>query len=151
MLYLLRERERERESMHPSEHVWGRGREREGRTEDPKRALCWQGDSREPDVGLELKNSRIMTWAEGGHNNLSHPGAPGVVPTSFDWEHSTLLVLCCKSSADKFSFLSTHFQRAKGKQVTCSLALYECCSTENLESLFETSDNLGSLQVKLNW
>ena len=44
------------------ERKWGRGRERE--TEDSKGALGWQADSREPDVGPELMNHKIMIWTE---------------------------------------------------------------------------------------
>ena len=35
-------------------------------------------NSSEPNVGLKLKNSEIMTWAKVGQstNRLSHPGAP---------------------------------------------------------------------------
>ena len=50
--------ERERESA----LEWGKGRERKGER-------IWSrlyADSREPDVGLELMNSEIMTWAEVG-------------------------------------------------------------------------------------
>ena len=39
---------------------WGRGRER-GRERIPSRLRAVRA---EPDVGLELKNREIMTWAE---------------------------------------------------------------------------------------
>ena len=52
----------------------GWGREKGGQ-------MIWTGlhtDSSEPNVGLKLKNSEIMTWAEvrQSTNRLSHPGAP---------------------------------------------------------------------------
>ena len=40
--------------------------EREGDTESKAGSRLW-AISTEPDVGLELKNREIMTWAEVGH------------------------------------------------------------------------------------
>ena len=66
-LFILREREQ------------GRGRERErerGRERIPSRLHTL---SAEPDVGLEVTNREIVTWAESKSqmlNRLSHPGAP---------------------------------------------------------------------------
>ena len=62
-------RERKRESTNRV------GAEREGERES-------QADSEEPDVGLELTNSGIMTWAEIKSwtlNQLRHPGAPQII------------------------------------------------------------------------
>ena len=50
--------------------------QRERETEDPNR-LCT--DSREPSVGLEVTNCAIMSSAEVGLNQLSHPGAPALL------------------------------------------------------------------------
>ena len=66
MFNFERERVRERES----KNKLGRRRERE--TEDLKQTLLWQ-----PNVGLELKNREITTWAEVGRlAELSHLGTP---------------------------------------------------------------------------
>ena len=51
--------ERERET----EHEWGRGRKIEGDTESGAGSRVW-AVSTEPDVGLELTDCEIMTWAE---------------------------------------------------------------------------------------
>ena len=50
----------------------GGGTEREGDTES-EAGCSLQAVSTEPDVGLELMNREIMTWAKVGH-----PGAPKV-------------------------------------------------------------------------
>ena len=48
-----------------SEHKWGRGTERERKTESEADSRLW-AVSTERDVGLELKNHDIMTWARVG-------------------------------------------------------------------------------------
>ena len=53
------------------------GAEREGDTES-EAGCSLQAVSTEPDVGLELMNREIMTWASRTLNRLSHPGAPKV-------------------------------------------------------------------------
>ena len=53
-----RERETEREQ--------GRGREREGDTEPQAGSRLW-AVSTEPDMGLEITDCEIMTWAEVRH------------------------------------------------------------------------------------
>ena len=61
----------------------GAEREREGEREKESQAgsalSLWSPVSAEPDVGLELTNHEIMTWAETKSqmlNGRSHPGAP---------------------------------------------------------------------------
>ena len=51
-----------------------RGAEREGDTESEAGSRLW-AVSTEPDAGLELTNSEIMTWAEVGHltKGATHP------------------------------------------------------------------------------
>ena len=44
----------------------GREAEREGDTESEAVSSLWAVNT-EPDMGLELMNHEIMTWAEGGH------------------------------------------------------------------------------------
>ena len=58
-----------------TEHEWRRGRKREEDTDAEAASRLWDV-STEPDVGLELLNHEIMTWAEVRHNQLSHPGTP---------------------------------------------------------------------------
>ena len=56
------------------QHEQRRGRERRERISSRLHAV-----STEPDVGLDLRNHEIMTWAEiqsEALNQLSHPGAP---------------------------------------------------------------------------
>ena len=45
----------------------GVGAEREGDTESEIGSRLW-AVSTEPDAGLKLKDSEIMTWAEDGHS-----------------------------------------------------------------------------------
>ena len=52
----------------------GGGAEKEWDTESEAGSRLW-AISTEPDTGLKLTNCEIMTWAEVGHNRLSHPGA----------------------------------------------------------------------------
>ena len=56
-------RKREREGVHTHARASGGGAER-GRERIPGRLRTV---SAEPDVGLELTNHEIMTWAEVGH------------------------------------------------------------------------------------
>ena len=56
-VYFLKERERE------TECKWGRGRQRE-REEDTEAGSRRWAVSTEPNMGLELMNSKIMTWTE---------------------------------------------------------------------------------------
>ena len=66
MYLLLRDRETECEQ--------GRGREKETEHEAGSRL---RAVSTEPDVGLELTNHEIMTWAEVRHlTNWAHEGTP---------------------------------------------------------------------------
>ena len=60
------------------EEVRGREGQRDRETQNPKRGSRLRAVSTEPDVGLELMNHEIMSWAEIGHSTsrLSHPGAP---------------------------------------------------------------------------
>ena len=63
-----------REHMHTNMQV-GKGRQM-GRL---RIQSGFHADSRDPDVGLELTNHEIMTWAKiksQTPNQLSHPGAP---------------------------------------------------------------------------
>ena len=75
------------------EREWGRGRERERERErESERApnRLHTGSS-EPDVGLELMNHEILTWAETKSrppNWLSHSGAPET--QVFYWTHCML-------------------------------------------------------------
>ena len=67
MFYLfLRESKRASKGQRESGKGWGQ--------------KIWSGlytDNREPDMGLELMNGEIMTWAEVKCLNLlNHPGAP---------------------------------------------------------------------------
>ena len=61
--------DRERQSMS------GGGAEREGDTEYEAGSRLWT-DSTEPDVGLKLLDSEIMTWAEVGHSTSWATQAP---------------------------------------------------------------------------
>ena len=57
-------RERERDRDRETEHEWGRA-EREGDTESEAGSRLWVV-STEPDMGLELTECKIMTWAKVG-------------------------------------------------------------------------------------
>ena len=60
-----------------SEHTSGRGAEREGDTESRAGSWLW-AVSTEPNAGLKPMSCKIMTWAEVGLNQLSHPRAPAI-------------------------------------------------------------------------
>ena len=53
------------ETVRETEYEWGRGREREGDTESEAGSRLWAVNT-EPNVGLELTNREILTWAEVG-------------------------------------------------------------------------------------
>ena len=79
-MFIYFETEREQES----EHEQGKGRER-GRERVPSR-LC--AVSMELDVGLDLMNHKILTWAEIKSqtlNWLSHPDTPCLTLTANEW------------------------------------------------------------------
>ena len=73
-----------------NENKHGGGAEREGGTECEAGSRLW-AVSREPDVGLKLKNCEIMTWAEVGHlTNWATQGSPN----SASWCLHTGNALC---------------------------------------------------------
>ena len=62
----------------------GAERETDRQTESEAGSRFW-AVSTGPDVGLELKNHEIMTWAEDGH---SADWATQVPPSMFKWANS---------------------------------------------------------------
>ena len=94
----------------------GRGRERG--TGDLKQALCWQADSSEPEVGLELMNYEIITWAKVG---CSTDWATQVsLFMNFKWVYALNLIKKknllsnMKNSTTYFSYNSMHFWNPEG-------------------------------------
>ena len=71
-------RDRERQSMN------GGGAEREGDTESEAGSRLW-AVSTEPDVGLELTNHEIMTWAEVGCLTDWATQAPRLISFNIKW------------------------------------------------------------------
>ena len=84
MFIYFREREREKQSMS------GGGAEKEGDTESETGSKLW-AVSTEPNVGLELTDREIVTWAEVGRSTDWATQAPLSLPFLNYWWVSTLL------------------------------------------------------------